>query len=173
MDVLLTDSFRRRLVQVVLAILFALLCLPSPLLLLVLVLNWLNLLDGWSLDFAGYLTTFLGFPLNEAPAQLASIFVATLPAVVAIVCYEVDTGTGKATATLNGLGKAVLILLVAGIACTLPLMLVFSVFDEWWDRLSTPDAAPGVQLVITGILSFQILYILKLLGLENATPRQS
>lgn len=80
MNNLLQDGFRRRLVQVLIALLFALICLPSLLLLLLLAIQRTLGLQGWVAEAGSFLVHALSFPLLDATSQLSTVIVATLPA---------------------------------------------------------------------------------------------
>lgn len=172
MSAFLETGFKRRLAQVLVALLFVFISLPSILLLVLLSIHRISPLHGWLGEFAGTFMLGLSFPLDDPTSQFSTVIVATLPAIVAVVCFEVDTGpdnTKAASSRLNGLGKVTIIALIVGAICSLLLLIVFNVAFGFVDELiNSADITKAVQLLMTGILSFQFLYIIKLLGVENA-----
>lgn len=172
----LQDGFRRKVAQVVLAAMFFAICIPSILLTLLLVFHRLKALQGWAGEFANTFMLTLSYPLVDPSSQLSSVLVATLPAIVAVVCYETVLIDGKAQASnnLNWLGKVVLVGLILGAATSFGLLIVFNVAPAFVDQLvGNLEVTSAVKLVVTGILSFQLLYIIKLMGIEDAVAGTS
>jgi hypothetical protein len=171
MDILLENGFRRTLAQVIVSALFVVISLPSLLLVILLVIQIFAPLSGPLGEFAANFVRAISAPVQDSAAQTTSVFVAILPAIVAVVCFDVATVEGKlqATTKLNRLGKVMLVGLILGAISSLMLLVVFKVDFSFVDRLSADKAVTtGAQLVVTGILSFQFLYIIKLFGIEDA-----
>ena len=120
--------------------------------------------------------TALSYPSKEAPSQLSAVLVSTLPALAMAVCFKVDKSGAVPSQTndLNILGKAAVTGLTVGAISTLVLLVLFAVAPKLVDSLigdqATTDAA---KLAVSGILSFQLIYVIKLLGLENVVVKPS
>jgi hypothetical protein len=162
--------------QAVVALLFATISLPPFVLLALLFIAQNFGLQGPLEAFGRFVMTALAYPSKEAPSQLSAILVSTLPSLVVAVCFEVDRSgaTPRQTDNLNFLGKASAAGLLVGAISTLVLLVLFAVAAPLVNSLvgtDEPSVTNGAKLVVSGILSFQLIYIIKLLGLENVVGK--
>jgi hypothetical protein len=168
---LLTPGFKRKLAQVLVSGLFAVISIPSILLLVLIGLHVIAPLQGGMRVFAAGFLTALSYPLDNETLQFITLVVAVLPAIVAVVCFEVDTVDDKpvASSRLNRLGKIAVIGLLVGVIASFVLLLIFNIASGFVNQLVQDSAiTKATKLVIAGIVSFQSLYFLKLLGIEDA-----
>jgi hypothetical protein len=170
MNSLLTDRFRRGLVQVMVGIIFAAISIVSPILLVLLAVQALQgLQDYWQL-FGALFINALGYPADNQLAQVFVAAVAAFPTVVAIVCFGINkTATPWTNSTdLNWLGRGAIIGLLIGALASLLVILIFNTSFDLVKQIAHDDKiTAAVGPVVTGILAFQAVYILKLLGIDS------
>lgn len=174
MNRLISDPFTRRTAQVLMALIFIGIGLVPIALLLVIALKATGgLVGGWS-DFGQALMNVVALPLQDSVAQISTVFVSTFPVVVAAVCYVIDASEkpAKAGSTLNPIGKASVIVLLIGAVASAIALLTFNASMGLVETINQSETqALLVKGVVGGILSFQVLYIVRLLGLENSNAQ--
>jgi hypothetical protein len=112
----------------------------------------------------------LATPVDQVVAQFATVIAVALPAIFGIVCYQIDfTKTPPAaTSNLNGLGKAATIVLIVSAVLSVIVILLFGFDFDAINGLSDDSlVTKSAKAAFTGILSFQFVYLLKLLGIRN------
>lgn len=174
MDNLLKDPYRRGLIQAVVGLLFGVMSVPSLVILVLLLIASRWGLSGPLEELGAFMMTALSYPSKEAPSQLSAVLVSTLPALVMAVCFKVDKGGAVPVQTndLNVLGKASVTGLTVGAISTLVLLVLFAVAPKLVDSLvGDQEVTNAAKLAVNGILSFQLIYVIKLLGLENVVVK--
>jgi hypothetical protein len=166
----LKPGFKRVFAQIVVGLVF----LASGLVMLaLLILTYIQSrwgLQGWLSDFGKLVVRGIASPGNNAIAEGFAPIVAVFPAIIGYVCFGVEqTAEGlKANSTLNRLGKASVIALALGLVCGVGVLITYNVsFNLLNQIVRIEDVTALVGPVVTGVIAFQLLYILKLLGLEN------
>jgi|GEM_PF-2911500 len=166
----LTDPFRRVLMQVVVGIIFAGISIVSPILLVLLAVQAIaGLQDNWQL-FGAIFINALAFPADNPLAQVFAAAIAALPTVVAIVCFGIDKTATPWTNTpdLNWLGRGAVIGLLIGGLASLLVILIFNTSFDLVDQIAHDEkVTAAARPIVTGILAFQAIYILKLLGIDS------
>jgi hypothetical protein len=170
MNPLLVDPFRRGLVQVALGIIFAGISLVSPILLLLLAIQSGDGLQDWLSLFGVAFVSALAYPVDNQFAQVFAAAIAVFPTVVAIVCFGVDKTASPVTNTadLNWLGRISIISLIIGAVGSLLVILIFNTSFDLVSQIARDDkTTAAARPVVTGVLAFQVVYILKLLGIDS------
>lgn len=91
------------------------------------------------------------------------------PVLVASVCFTVDTSANPhvSTGVLNGVGHAFFIMLIVGLLSCAIAIVLFSIQPGAIDILAlSKDNSPSIKSFFTGVLSFEAIYIVQLLGLK-------
>jgi hypothetical protein len=177
-DGLLRPGFNRTFAQIVVSLLFAIMALSSTVLLFLICYQAARGLEGSLSTFAqGFVKvlTSSGSPGGSAAvhglAQTLSVLIAVIPAMVSVVCFKVDTAKARprVTRSPNALGQAVAVALAVGAVASIVDIVLLGVSFDLVDEIVRVSAVTSLLgPVLVAILSVQIIYLLKLLGIENA-----
>ncbi|MEO6013868.1 MAG: hypothetical protein ABIQ30_09835 [Devosia sp.] len=168
------DHLRLWIFSGVLGLVFFCVSLPSPIMLILVGASHLKCGEpGCWADQAeiasASLLPLLASPVDNALIQFGAIVAAVIPTVMGIVCYRVDfTGKRpKITRQRSLLGKASLIVLAVSALCSVVVVFLYVADQPMVKRLTGETIFDTTKVVFTAILTFQIIYVLKLLGISN------
>jgi hypothetical protein len=171
MNRLVEDPFVRRLAQVLLTVVIGVLVLICVTIDVLTAVKYFGLLDGWVKGIAILLFQLLAQPFGDIFAQFLVVIGSIVPVLFATVYFTVQAapGGGQPTVTgeLNQFGKAVVIAMLVGIVAGGISLLLLSLFVVAATEIAGgPDKLAQIRGALSGILSFQAIYAVQLLGLQ-------
>lgn len=168
MERLLTDAVTRRLCQFAIYLLFAGLAVVAIATLLVSYARVAGFVSSPATTAMAALLAILALPLKDAYGQFLTIFVSVFPQIVAAVCFEVDPGPPAKQSTRRNLaGTMAMLCLIAGVVCWALVLGVFLFRPRLFGELVSDNDFLLAKATVSGLVSFQFIYLVRLLGLEN------
>lgn len=127
--------------------------------------------EGWSDHAVSWAMSFLTFPVKSGIASLATALVAIFPVIIGIVCYKVTKDAENknvASDKLSALGYTFLVCAIAVGLCAFAAIAVLHTDLPVVRKIFGEDGIreAGVKAALGSVLSFHILYVLKLARLE-------